>query len=344
MKPKSDELIGEVIMDYDIDDFDDELSSRAINVLKRAGIFTIFQLESTPTDSLINQAACGTTTVKEIKDFKRRFKLDELPMPPKVKSPRVSHFAARNEAIVDNWMAGETLEVIGQRHGVTRERVRQILLNKFSDIKLAKSMRKDNIKDRRTTEIMKYVDLLKNEGPQAVFEEGVTRTEIKEIRGQLPELDRRINLGRNRPSRYSIADIKKFIITAQVHHGLEIGKTLSTNQYDSARLALMTKDQPWPTVITICRLASHDNTWNTSVKNLGFVANKTLRTYSGYTKNDCIDALRRMGYNNEAIPTVASYDLEYEKDRTIPSSVLIRQKCNGWGEALKEAFPEGNWA
>ena len=123
------------------------LSTRPANVLKRLGITTVGQLRELTTEELLNAPNCGTTTVSEINQALATLGLDGL-VPdrgadeddePITASGLIDRFLQTlDQRDRDIWFARQvpwegpsgnwrpTLEELGARFGVTRERVRQI--------------------------------------------------------------------------------------------------------------------------------------------------------------------------------------------------------------------------
>lgn len=226
---------------------------------------------------------------------------------------------------------GATLEEVGRRYGMTRERVRQVFRAAgLPNISLADRRRREI--QRRTDEILRAFDELKDlravakslDMPIAVVEEVLRR--------ELPA-------GRLRkPTKHGKKYSDEELVWMLREVSSELGGVLSKDAFEAcARGRRLQDGRPWPTAQThMLRFGS----WRRSLEAAGLRANPSS-PISGqvlFDEPQCIDAIRHVGRVLGKVPTVAEYEeCATRSNGGLPSSATIRNRCGRWYEALGKA-------
>jgi nucleotidyltransferase/DNA polymerase involved in DNA repair len=110
-----------------LEEFEFELGARAFNALRSAGLSTLGEVAAYSPDELRTIRNLGSKSMARIAATLERRGLSQRQNEAQPSSSHTTALDARTADIVARRTAGETLAVIADAYGITRERVRQIL-------------------------------------------------------------------------------------------------------------------------------------------------------------------------------------------------------------------------
>lgn len=226
---------------------------------------------------------------------------------------------------------GATLETVGQRYGVTRERVRQIFRDAdLPTISLAERRRRES--EQRGGEIVaKFRELRDRRGvadalclPKAAVDDV--------LRQRLPAAEMR-----KRP-RYDKKYSNDELIAMLREASEALGGVLTKEDFECYACGKTLGDgRAWPTGQTHMHRFGG---WRKSLEAAGLRANPSsaIAGQTLFNEGQCVDALRHLARELGKAPTVAEYDNHArETHGALPSVATIRNRCGRWYEALAKA-------
>jgi hypothetical protein len=223
-------------------------------------------------------------------------------------------------------MRGETLNGIAQAHGVTRERVRQILDREGVDPGAAAGVRRaltieaaeahhDEVvhafrRGDSTDQIARDLNI-GHAAIRALLDDAVTPTDRAHRRAN------RRSAGGN--SQFSDEDL----IAAVREVGDRYGRTPTTAEYSRAAAGGMLPSAP----LIQARLG-----WREAVLRAGLTPRRSVRrTYKRrWPAEACRHALRRIVVETGEVPTIAQYEALAQLDDSLPSGVTVRNCLGRW--------------
>lgn len=241
---------------------------------------------------------------------------------------------------------GRTLDEIAARYGITRERVRQIVLD--TDSGLAREVRHDRI-DRREEEILwanrelitsLYMNNHEMKMKDLAREFDVRIETMKTwIRENVSQIDRRRKAARN-AGKYQHVDYVAWMKRFAKEHD---GKTPSINAWHR----WTAKGKPEAAGIVF-----KYGSWSKACEAAGLVANNPApgrQYFRQYDRYDCIDAIRACGDELGKLPNTLEYQAWCRGIPERPSLVIVCMRIGGddngrvpWLEALDIAYGDDN--
>lgn len=245
----------------------------------------------------------------------------------------------RAKLMVDRYAAGATLEEVGREFKVTRERVRQIIVQAGYNVadlrRKATRIRKLRILDTNRPRI------------EALLAQGETPTDVaRALRLPLdlvslvdtsdPEYSRQRKTLRKKSMfpKYTSEEILECLRSANQ----SLGGVLTTAEYLLvARQRAFDDGRPWPTQQTaILRFGS----WRSALKEAGLPFNPStpIAERRIFEAAHCIDALIEVERALGHLPSVKEYE-QYAKrmQGALPSAAIVRHRLGSWPDALRRA-------
>ena len=238
----------------------------------------------------------------------------------------------------DLYAQGATLAQVGDRYGLSRERIRQLFAATGLPTRtLAETaeMNRRKARERGTEVVAAYRKL---EDIRAVAEQlGVPQSIVREIvREERARQPTRESARRRKPSRRRFSD-QELLDALRAAHA-ELGGVLSVGMYGTwARGRVLPDGRPWPGH-QVC--AHRFGSWRAALMAAGLNANGASPiTGTGlFAAPDCVDAVRHVSRKLGRVPTCDEYDREARRSAgALPSLATIRTRCGGWLAALTEA-------
>lgn len=347
------------------------LSVRSYNVLKRAGYHTLEQVAGLSREGLLRLRDLGTGSVREITavleqhglslqssnsgamvesppawdpdlDAELREALD-LPLQPDPEGEALRHSidvhetptapqrSERREEIVRRRLAGETLDSIGRRFKISRERVRQILKDEGVD----RTRLDEAFGERHAAAESEHRDAVitlfrSGREPTSIAEElglkaGIVRHMIERHATTADRSARRAARQAARApaaTRYSDADMLEAI--RRVAH--EISDVPSSGTYQAHA-----RDLGLPSLPSV---ANRFGSWSAAVAASGLTPKRShRREYSRrWSAETCWLALRRLTSELGEVPTAQQYDLLASSNDDLPSLATVRNRLGRWSE------------
>lgn len=248
--------------------------------------------------------------------------------------------AERAAAMFAVYSTGATLQEVGERYGVSRERVRQILNAHDYPVR---SVKETAALQRAGEHAMgaQIVNLHSQLGdPREVANRlGVTNATVQEVlraeelANPMPASTRRRKLGSTQ-KRYTDQELLECIETASKR----LGGVLTTNAYtEFIRGRSLSDGRPWPSHQCMhLRFGS----WRAALHRAGLRANpaSAIAGQRLFEAGHCIDAIRHVAREVGHSPTAAEYDLRARaSDGGLPSLPTVRHRLGGWLNALRAA-------
>lgn len=329
------------------------LGTRAINLLGRVGVRTLEDITLWSRDNLSAIPNAGEKTIGEIEAVLKRhglaLRISNGPPPrphpnapsaaTQVKSaPSEKAMAsqppnrARDLDIVERRLRGETLSKIADAHGVTRERVRQVLKREGVDGKAAIEARRAHQlreAEARRTEIL--LAFRRGDPPDRIARElCLTRSAVSAL---LVEAVTPADRTHRRANRHSEGIGRQFTdeeLVAAVREVAErYGRTPTTTEYSSAAAGGMLPSLP---------LIQNRLGWREAVLRAGLTPRDSKRRDYNvrWTPQACRHALRRLVVETGEVPTVAQYEALAQLDETLPSSATVRNRLGRWSSVAAD--------
>lgn len=237
----------------------------------------------------------------------------------------------------DLYATGATLQEVGERFGLSRERVRQIFQEAdlpTRTITETHALRHDRLLERADEVIAAY-EQLKDAG-QVARKLDIPRAVVKEIvaeRFPTPEKPRWRRRGPVK-RKYSTDEMIAFLKQAVT----EVQDRLSLGAYQRYAQGRHTSDgRPWPSIHTYnARFGS----WRKALiaADLPVSPHGPSGAKRRFSDQDCIDALRNVSQILGEAPTITAYnEIARASNSKLPSSATIASRLGSWYDALTRA-------
>ena len=246
----------------------------------------------------------------------------------------------RAAAIFAYYSSGATLQEVGDRYGISRERVRQILKAHgypVRSVKQAAALHRAN-----QFEMAPQILALHRElgDPRQVAEQiGISQTTVREVvraagtANPLPASTLRRKFGVTQ-KRYSDEELLQCVRTASQR----LGGVLTTAAYSEfGRGRTLDDERPWPSHQS---LQLRFGSWREALQRAGLRANppSAIAGQRIFEAGHCIDAVRHVAREVGHSPTAAEYDRAARaSDGALPSLATVRHRLGGWLDALRAA-------
>lgn len=228
--------------------------------------------------------------------------------------------------------AGATLSAIGERYGLTRERVRQLLAGKGID-------------DRKVREARRAVAVTEARGSSGeivqLWREGLSTGEVakrlnllasvcEEIIGskatELDAAERRMALNRR-----SAASTKQFsdeeLINAIRRVARHLGRTPTSSEYEQHA-----REYDLPSAILVVNRLG----WSNAVEAAGLKPHRARRTYTRrWDEDSCVTAVCSVASELGHVPSLKEYETLSAGKPDLPSVATVRNRVGGWAEVRK---------
>ncbi len=246
----------------------------------------------------------------------------------------------RAAAMYRFYAAGATLEDVGARFGLSRERVRQIFsaqgwkirsvsevaaLHRAAEIALAPDI----------IELYAQLDDVRQVADRLGVSQVVARDVLSaaEFENPEPASTRRRKHG-NSGKRYSDEELLRCLTDASK----KLGGVLTTSAYgEFIRGRSLPDGRPWPTHQA---LQLRFGSWRDALCRAGLLANPSspIAGQRIFETGHCIDAIRHVARELGHAPSANEYDRAARaSSRGLPSLATVRNRCGGWLEALRAA-------
>lgn len=242
-----------------------------------------------------------------------------------------SDLVGRAHEMHEMYASGATLDAVGHKYGVTKERVRQIFAAAGLP-KISLAERRRRVYEHRSDEVVERFRELQDE--RAVAEAlCVPMSAVREIlRKRLPPGALR------RPTKHTNRYSDDELIEMLQDASRAVGGVLAKADFEAYGSGLVTADgRPWPTGQTPMK---RFGSWNKALEAAGLRANPSspIAGQILFDEAQCIDALRHVARELGESPTAAAYD-EYAKktNGALPSQATVRNRCGRWYDALAKA-------
>jgi hypothetical protein len=251
-------------------------------------------------------------------------------------SSQASHIARAGEMYA-LYQDGATLEEVGERYGVTRERVRQL----FNKAGLATRSRQEaserkrdtvtrRIEEHRKQIVQGFLDARNLDAVAAEHDLPVStvRAILKEA---LPSHEYRALADKPWPKQYTDDELIGFLRQA----GAAQDGILSLASY--RRFAgTRRKGRRWPTPQTY---STRFGSWVKALHAAGMQANAPhARGGKTFDAGDCLAAVRAVAQKLEKTPTSKEYEqCARQSEGSLPSLQTVRKRCGGWVQAVYRA-------
>lgn len=245
----------------------------------------------------------------------------------------------RAALMADAYVAGATLQHIGDEHSISRERVRQILRHAGYDMDelkaKAKAARGRRIRREQGPAIREMLGLGRT-ASEVASALGVPLDVVKRIDAGDPSYARTRRIARHKTyaPKYGDEDVLSCLREANA----ALGGVLTTAAYDAyARGRTLPDGRPWPTHQTAhLRFGS----WRAALERAGLSANASspIAGRRIFTDGHCIDAILEVERVLGHLPSVAEYErYAAAMAGVLPSAATVRNRFGGWRRALEAA-------
>jgi DNA-binding CsgD family transcriptional regulator len=324
------------------------LSTRAVNILARVGVRTLDDITLWSRDNLRAIPNAGAKTIADIETVLEHHGLSLAQSggpPPTTTTGPIGAAAASDrhsgaitpgpngEAtfderaldIVARRMRGDTLSEVAAAHGISRERVRQILRGHGVDANAALSARHATLlagAEARREEILRAYR--RGDRPEQIAREvdiasSAVRALLDTAITPADRAHRRANRHKGGAQQFSDEDL----IAAVREVADRYGRTPTTTEYSRAAAGGMLPSLP---------LIHNRLGWRETVARAGLTPRGSLRReyHQRWTPEACRHALRRIVVETGEVPTVAQYETLAQLDDTLPSSATVRNRLGRW--------------
>ena len=251
------------------------------------------------------------------------------------------HVIVRNLQIVRQRLSGETLEAIGDEHGVTRERVRQIVLqccgDQFEAVRAEWRQTRQLAREREVEKVEEFID----RHPGMTIDELSLKFEkpVSELSSLIPKASRKLIVGQKRqpniPQVWSDYQILASLQKAQTYfHPLRIA------DYNSL---INLGEMKGPSVPLITK---RFGAWSNACKLAGVEFVEATSTYTqSWSQYDLLETLGAYLADVSNNGSIAGYDKwRTASDIGLPSSSQIRLVFGNWSTACDEALTQIRFA
>lgn len=245
----------------------------------------------------------------------------------------------RIRQIVRLYSAGATLEQVGEEFGITRERVRQLIVDAGYEVS---ALKRKGARARRRRMLAEHDqairDLLTQGKPpvDVAAALGLPLDVVREVDSSNPDYARHRKVSRTKSHTVKYPD--EDVIECLVEANRTLGGVLTTKVYDNfARGRSLPDGRPWPTHQTAgLRFGS----WRAALQAASLPSNPATPITGRllFDKAHCIDAILEVERAVGHLPTVVEYDSYAAKmEGVLPSSPTVRHRFGSWQRALRAA-------
>jgi hypothetical protein len=301
-----------------------DLSVRTSNGLRRAGLLTVADVAARNVSELAAIPNFGKKSVAEILSALDAHSLGTAPTSASQLTGSKTRPNVRAAAMITSIAEGATLQEVADQHGVTRERVRQILKQHGASARTgaeARRARSQELIRTHSEEIMRDFrrGLADSETARRLDlpVSGVAAL-IRQLATPQDRTMRRSNSQRAAEQIFSDADI----VDAVREVSRRYGRTPSTGEY--ARAA---RDEGLPSIATV-----HNRlTWRGALEAAGLEAPQARREYTTqWTAAACWRVLRELVVELGDVPSLNRYEDLARMDDSLPSAATLRNRLGGW--------------
>lgn len=246
----------------------------------------------------------------------------------------------RAATIFADYSSGASLREVGERHGISRERVSQILKAHgypVRSLKEAAVLKRVSERAMAPQIIALYGEL--GDSRKIADRLGISYATVQEVisfkeaADSQPASAQRRKLGKA-PKRYANEELLECLKVAS----RQLGGVLTTSSYSEFIGGRTLNDgRPWPSHQS---LQLRFGSWRGALQQAGLRANPTS-AISGqriFGSGHCIDAVRHVGREVGHTPTAAEYDhVARASQGGLPSLATVRNRLGGWLNALRAA-------
>lgn len=241
----------------------------------------------------------------------------------------------RAAAMYRIYVAGATLQEVGDRFGISRERVRQVFREaglstrspaEAGAMRRARQIREMNDEIYAAFSESKDLDdvIYRVNAPRSVITAVIDTHFSKAARSRRKTV----------PQKYSDRELIDCLKQASA----SLGGVITTADYTGfARERRFDDGRPWPTHQTHFK---RFGSWRHALEAAGLRSNPSS-AISGqvlFTQAHCVDALRAAKRELGKLPTAAEYEhLARASGGALPSLATVRNRCGTWSEALSMA-------
>jgi Homing endonuclease associated repeat/Sigma-70, region 4 len=236
----------------------------------------------------------------------------------------------------DLYATGATLEEVGARFGLTRERVRQVFRDAglpTRSITETQSLRRDRAVHQHSEEICaafsRYQDVA-----DVARELDIPRVVVKEVvEAHFPPPMRRRHRKAATP-KYSVEELIACLREASA----AVGGPLTVGGYARYAEGRQAEDsRSWPSTHTYVK---RFGSWRNALlrARLPVAPSRRSRSRRKFSDQDCIHALREAAETIEQVPTITAYnDIARSSRGRLPSAMTITNRLGTWSKALIRA-------
>jgi len=234
----------------------------------------------------------------------------------------------------DLYATGATLEEVGARFGLTRERVRQV----FSEAGLPTrsitetlSLRRDRTVRRRSKEIC--VAFSRSRDVADVAQRlGIPRAIVQEV----VEAHFTASPRRRHPKATTPKYPTEVLIACLQEASAAVDGPLTASAYRHYADARQREDgRSWPATPTY---VNRFGSWGGAMAQAGLPVVSRGRSGRRFSEEDCIRALREVARALEEVPTIAAYTKAARASHgRLPSAITITNRLGNWTKALTKA-------
>jgi hypothetical protein len=261
---------------------------------------------------------------------------EPLPTEPSGLRGEVAELLAR-------YRAGETLESLGQEWGVTRERIRQLLVKgglSKEDVEASREARRNEKVREAEVHADELVALYREHGSmraaatEAAKAFGLTRSVAAAVlERNLTDVDRRAYRGTmNKATR----DERR----AEYIGYIQTAARLSSEPLGVKEYNKVARFFGWPGHQTLTKYFG-EGKWSAACEAAGVVARPPHRGYvRSWTREVCEQAVMRVAEALGAFPTSQEYQFMAEaSEGELPSLATVRTRCGTWKEVVQNLMP-----
>lgn len=244
----------------------------------------------------------------------------------------------RDRAMYAFYAGGATLQEVGDRFGVSRERVRQVFRQRgwtTRSIKDVAALQRaaEHALAPKIIELYEQVDDVREIARRLDVSQTTVRDVIKAARRARPASESRRKHG-NPQKVYSDEDLLMCLRTASQ----ALGGVLTTSAYgEFIKGRFLDDGRPWPTHQAVqLRFGS----WRAALVAAGLRANPSspIAGQRIFEVAHCVDAVRHVAREVGHAPSASEYERAARASSGgLPSLATVRHRCGGWLDALAAA-------
>lgn len=302
------------------------LPVRAFNVLRRGGFDTVGEVRAATESEIAGLWACGNNTLRTIEEAVGGFAPEpESPEPVNRHKPKRS-LDSRRALWLAEFHAGATYDEIGEKRGLSRERVRQVLSPLSEE---DRKRNRDAREARRVALADQYADEIRQLLSEGMTVPAVARlvgVRVADVQRYYAEIDALGMVERQShyffaPEKFSDERILEILREAAALRGTD---NLGSLAYDRLRRE---GGYDWPSAVRITQRLG----WSDACRAAGLGVSERpkgmgLRTF---TDEQMHEALLRIARELGSPPTMGEYARLYQRG-VEPGPQTVRQRFDGW--------------